>query len=70
MLEATHDASASLQPEPSPRRRVALIVGVNGQPVPGRDALKFAVDDAKEMAKVLVVATWDIRSHNWSFASV
>ena len=52
MSEAVHDSSASLRTEPSPGRRIALIVGVNGQPVPGRDTLKFAVDDAREMADV------------------
>jgi len=39
--------------EVSPGRRIALVVGVNGQSVPGRDALKYAVDDAREMAQVL-----------------
>jgi len=34
-------------------RRIALVVGVNGQPVPGRTALKYAVHDAQEMAKAL-----------------
>src|SRR5437868_630921 len=53
MLEEVHDALLPLRSEPSPGQRVALVVGVNGQPVPGRDALKFAVDDAREMADVL-----------------
>ncbi len=34
-------------------KRLALVVGVNGQTVPGRNALKYAVHDAQEMAKTL-----------------
>ena len=53
MSEAAQNSTASLQPEPPSGRRIALVVGVNGQPVPGRDALKYAVEDAREMAEVL-----------------
>jgi hypothetical protein len=38
---------------PAPGRRLALVVGVNGQPVAGRDALDHAVDDALEMEQTL-----------------
>ncbi|MGH2507911.1 MAG: caspase family protein [Ktedonobacteraceae bacterium] len=34
-------------------RRLALVVGVNGQPVPGRDSLQYAVDDGQDIAQVL-----------------
>ena len=34
-------------------KRLALVVGVNGQTLPGRNALKYALHDAQEMAKTL-----------------
>src|SRR5258708_4428980 len=34
-------------------RRIALVIGVNGLPVPGRSPLKYAEQDATEMAQVL-----------------
>src|SRR5690348_6025673 len=53
MSIAAHESSIHLPSEPLSGRRIALVVGVNGQPVPGRDSLKYAVEDAREMAEVL-----------------
>src|SRR6266487_1689367 len=53
MLLAAHNSPTPLHLEAFPGRRIALVVGVNGQFVPGRDALKYAVDDAREIAQVL-----------------
>src|SRR2546421_1377670 len=35
------------------RRHTALVVGVNSKPIPGQDALKYAVHDAADLAHVL-----------------
>ncbi len=47
------EAQESVSPAWSARRRIALVVGVNGPAVPGRDSLKYAEQDAIEMAQVL-----------------
>src|SRR5690349_12983141 len=37
----------------SPGKRLAVVVGVNGQPVPGRAALEYAVQDGQDIAESL-----------------
>src|SRR5260221_10536211 len=53
MSAAAQEPLASITPLVSPGRRIALVVGVNGRSVPERDALKYAVRDAIDMAEVL-----------------
>ena len=53
MPTAVQGPLASSEPAISSGRRLALVVGVNGRPVPGRDALKYAVQDASEVAQIL-----------------
>jgi hypothetical protein len=53
MPRAVREPIESITPAVSSGRRIAVVVGVNGQPVPGRDALKYAAQDASDIAQVL-----------------
>jgi uncharacterized caspase-like protein len=53
MSAAAQEPFAPIMSPSSSGRRIALAVGVNGPPVPGRAALKYAAQDASDMAQVL-----------------
>jgi uncharacterized caspase-like protein len=53
MSAAAQEPLASITPLVSSGRRIALVVGVNGRSVPERETLKYAVQDASDMAEVL-----------------
>src|SRR5579859_6758519 len=50
---STESQELATSSAPPPVRRIALVVGVNGQPALGRDALRYAEQDAIDMAQVL-----------------